>query len=149
MRILFVCTGNTCRSPMAEAIFREKVKDLPIEVKSAGVAAFDGEKASEHARQVLLERGIAHQHFAQRLSPQLVSWADLVFTMTMGHKNYVMQLFPDAGPKLFTLKEYTGAVHDYDIADPYGGNLEIYRQSAVEIEAALDVLYDQLHTDGA
>ncbi|MCK9912758.1 low molecular weight protein arginine phosphatase, partial [Microbacteriaceae bacterium K1510] len=71
-RILFVCTGNTCRSPMAEALFRQKATGANLEIRSAGIAAYEGQKASEYTYQVLVERGITHDHQAQRISEDLI-----------------------------------------------------------------------------
>jgi protein-tyrosine-phosphatase len=143
-RILFVCTGNTCRSPMAEAMFRVKAGDH-LEIRSAGVAAFDGQQASEYARQVLMQRGIEHDHRAQRLNDELINWADLVLTMTKGHKSAILSFFPHASEKVYTLKEYAGMEGPEDIADPFGGTLEEYQKCASEIDQALEKLYGKLN----
>ncbi len=143
-RILFVCTGNTCRSPMAEALFRNKAADRTMEIRSAGVAAYNGQPASPHAQQVLTERGIAHQHQARRLDEELIGWADLILTMTRSHKDMILHYFPATADKVFTLREYVGVEGMGDIADPFGGTVEEYRRCAEEIDESLDKLYVML-----
>jgi len=143
-RILFVCTGNTCRSPMAEALFRAKANGQEWEVRSAGVAAFDGQSASAHAIEVLRERGIDTEHKSSSLSEELVDWADLILTMTESHKRAVLSIFPAAQSKVHTLREFVGVEGITDIADPFGGDLEVYRRCAQEIEESLDMLIDRL-----
>ncbi|WP_150270608.1 low molecular weight protein arginine phosphatase [Paenibacillus tepidiphilus] len=108
LHILFVCTGNTCRSPMAEGLLRKLAKErgIGLEVRSAGVSAISGTSISRHAAGVLRDEGI-HDHItSSQLSGEAVAWADLVLTLTGSHKRHLLQYFPEAVTKTYTLKEY-------------------------------------------
>ncbi|MBY0145257.1 low molecular weight protein arginine phosphatase [Neobacillus niacini] len=132
-RILFVCTGNTCRSPMAEAILKSKKID-GLEVKSAGIYAATGSEASAHAKKVLDDHHIEHNHSSTMLNKDSVQWADLILTMTGSHKNAILQQYPDSAGKVFTLKEFTGEKYAVDVVDPFGGNLAIYQETFQELD---------------
>ncbi|NOJ70627.1 low molecular weight protein arginine phosphatase [Paenibacillus alvei] len=110
IRILFVCTGNTCRSPIAEAMLKHMAEErgLEMHVQSAGVAAWDGTPMSQHAAAVLEEQDIGNHHEFRSavLDEKRVQWADLILTLTTSHKRYVLQQFPSAHNKTFALKEY-------------------------------------------
>ncbi|MEH7125539.1 low molecular weight protein arginine phosphatase [Bacillus sp. JJ1773] len=142
-RILFVCTGNTCRSPMAEAILRN-MGISGVEVKSAGVYAQDGSDASEHTRTVLAEEGIGMDHQAAMINESLVNWTSCILTMTESHKAAVTRMFPNASGKTFTLKEFAGNDGDLDIIDPFGGPVEMYRKTFDEMKIALSEIIKKL-----
>ncbi|OEF99844.1 hypothetical protein BHF71_01325 [Vulcanibacillus modesticaldus] len=157
MNILFVCTGNTCRSPMAAKILEKRAKDanLDIKVKSAGIAAVEGSEASENAKIIMRDFG-SDEHKTMRVSEELLSWADLILTMTNQHKQILLIHAPQYANKIFSLKEYivskseskediTEEFNDYpDIVDPFGGDLEVYRQTAKEIDLAVQKMIEIL-----
>ncbi|MBB5174086.1 low molecular weight protein arginine phosphatase [Texcoconibacillus texcoconensis] len=104
--ILFVCTGNTCRSPMAEAILKEKLSNDKMDIRSAGVHAMDGMPLSQGSKQVLETEGLSIDHESRALTETLLAWADLVLTMTESHKRMVKEQYPKNSDHVYTLKEY-------------------------------------------
>lgn len=139
-RILFVCTGNTCRSPLAEHLLRHKAGER-FDIKSAGVAATDGDAASKHVQTLLKEKGIDHTHQAQMVTQELLDWADVVLTMTEGHLQHLQQLFPGKVAQMGTLKSYVQPEEaNVNISDPFGGPEMVYRLTMEEIESLLDLL---------
>lgn len=108
MRILFVCTGNTCRSPMAEGMLRKLAQErgLTLEAQSAGVAASEGVSMSIHAASVLKDQGIKDVITSKPLRAEHTQWADLILTLTEAHKYRVIQTFPETADKVYALKEF-------------------------------------------
>jgi len=139
--VLFVCTGNICRSPMAEGIFRAAVKDQPdIEVGSAGVAAGYGEPPSKHAVEVLRPWGVdISQLRSQPLTEALVREATHIFVMTRGHKEAIKMYFPEATEKTYLLREFDDTARNghIDVPDPIGLGIQAYFESRDTIKRAV------------
>jgi len=142
--ILFVCTGNVCRSPMAEALFRKAVQDRPgFRAVSAGLGAINGQPPSTNAVRAMTELGVSLDGFRSRmLTADLVQEADYIFGMTRGHVEGITLLYPQAAEKTFLLREFDETLGPYekDIADPIGGNLEVYLVCRDQIEQGVAAL---------
>ncbi|MBE3599462.1 MAG: ribose 5-phosphate isomerase B [Limnochordaceae bacterium] len=143
-QVLFVCSGNTCRSPLAAALFQRALvrRNLAAEVGSAGVSASDGEAASGPAQEVAREWGFdLSRHRSRRAAADLVRSAELVLAMTEAHKRQLLQMAPEAAGRVFTLAEYAGTEGDVD--DPFGQDLDRYRATMRQIETLTERAADR------
>ncbi|RKX70476.1 hypothetical protein DRP53_04835 [candidate division WOR-3 bacterium] len=140
--ILIVCTGNSCRSPMAVGYLKEKLKGMPVFVYSAGTIADLGLPAAENAITVMREMGIdISHHQSQPLSRELIIRSDLILVMQPHHRERVLELDPDAGPRTFLLRDFPKGG---GIFDPIGGTVEVYRRCLQLMIPGLDRVAEEI-----
>ena len=151
LMILLVCTGNTCRSPMADVIARQllakrlgcalhELDDHGVIVLSAGLAAVAGGRPSPEAARVVADMGLTlTDHASQPVTEQLVRHADIILTMTSVHREAIVSAWPEAAPRVQLLRRDGG-----DVPDPIGGPIEVYRQCAEQMQAELQLWIDEL-----
>ncbi|MCA9135610.1 MAG: threonylcarbamoyl-AMP synthase [Planctomycetales bacterium] len=146
--IVMVCTGNTCRSPMAETLMRELLRkrigrEDAVRVLSAGVAASTGGSASPQSIEVMGERKLdLTGHASQPLGEEIMNVADLVLTMTRSHRAAILAAWPEMHDRVFTLRHDGG-----DISDPIGMPVDAYRQCADQMELELEQWFERLEDD--
>ena len=139
--VLFVCTGNTCRSPLAEALFREMVKErADFEVRSAGLGAYTGQPAAQHSATLAKKRGLdLSKHRSRSLTEDLIDSATHIFGMSRHHLSAIESDFPEAADKVYLLTEFTA--DDYlrgaDLPDPFGMDISAYQELLRSLEKVL------------
>ncbi len=149
--VVLVCTGNTCRSPMSEILLKKRVADRlkcsiadlddrGIVIMSAGISASPGSRAAAEAVETMKARGLdLCQHESQPLSDRIVRFADVVITMTRGHRQAILETWPDAEPRVHLISRGRG-----DVADPIGGPLDLYRRCAEQLDQYLEEWLDEM-----
>lgn len=162
-RILFVCTGNQCRSPMAEALFRHMLKEKNIKngrdfhIESCGTGGFNGCPATFEAIEVMKEHGVdLSRHISRGMSEEILAGADIIFAMAKRHEDILAMLCPQHSTKIHLLKRYISThcsgsndtEYDLEIHDPIGKDISAYREVYKQLESAFEEIFT-IWRDGA
>jgi protein-tyrosine phosphatase len=142
--VLFVCTANICRSPLAMGILRSQVlESKEWKIESAGVWARDGYPVHKFVHFLLMEKGInLSQHSSRKISKDILEQFNLILVMELGQKEGIKIAFPDAAEKVYLLTEMID--QRYDIVDPVNGDMIDFKETAKEIEHILIDGFDQI-----
>lgn len=143
MKLMFICTGNICRSAMAHVMLEKRAKEenKNIQVYSCGVFADNGDRPTEEAISVLatIYDVDLSKHRATNIANSPIEEMDVILCATTSHKNNVLNRYPELKEKVFTMKEYVGyPENDLDINDPWGCSYETYRKCAREIADVIE-----------
>lgn len=154
IQVVFVCTGNTCRSPMAAVLFERHVQREPtlaakgVRVRSAGLQASTGKPAAEGAVRAVRAVGLSLTGHRARPFDNEMAASDLILTMTEAHKSEIILKYPQVAANLFTLKEYARLGGSPYISDPYGQDDSVYLSTLYEIDRAVAKAVQRLADEG-
>ncbi|MEC9490636.1 MAG: low molecular weight protein arginine phosphatase [Halanaerobiales bacterium] len=150
-RIIFVCTGNTCRSPMAEHLLRDMIENSEElakdnwEILSAGISAIKGVKASDKTEEVMRELNLdLSDHISRNIETIELKKSDIILTMSRKHSRFLILDHTDLADNIFTLKEFAENKNGKDIEDPFGLSLQVYRDTRDEIKLELEKILQKL-----
>ena len=147
MKVLFVWTGNTCRSPIAEAVFNSLNTDDNITSNSAGISIVPGSKVSKESAELIyreLKLDLKNRK-AKQIENELLEESNLVLAMTRYGRDYLKTYYKNYKNKIFTLFEYVG-VED-EIKDPYGGTVSVYKNTYNQIKGSVSLLLSKIKKD--
>lgn len=147
-KILFVCTGNTCRSVMAQGLLQKILKEKGIEnveVRSAGIAALPSYGIYGVLEKILREENIEiSNHRPNQITVDIVRDSDLILVMERRHKEAILEMAPEVKDRVFLLKEFAGETENLDIPDPIGQPEDVYRKRLLEIKQYLLKILDKV-----